>query len=139
MSQSSEANEHIQQALSETTIEVLEWFDRALPILHALPAQFRVAGWSAGSDQLVALVTALESLLQFAVGVAQAPLVPATVQGEFVFFYRELAELGQEVNEAMASADPVLLADLLEFELLPLLERLRAAAQQLADGGAVPQ
>lgn len=121
-----------QADLAETAIYAQEWITNAIAIMKNQPVVLRGSQPNTAFETLAASVDGLDWLHQFAEAAHTLGKIEKIDQdSSFSIFGRELLILTSEFIDAMEACDTMLLADLVEHELVPLLNRLHQATDEL--------
>jgi hypothetical protein len=122
----------LNERLASAAREVLLYLERALPLLHAMVIRLRTEGLEQESAQLVDLTEGLECLTRYAGSLEEATnLIGNTITDPFTVFRQRMPTLLTDINSAISARDPILLADIVEFELVDALEKMQIASQIL--------
>ena len=125
-------NTESRQQLNEAAGDAQIWLTNAIDVLGNQPFMLRSLDTRSAFETLAASVDGLDWLNQFAHAAHELGDV-TTENGESAFskFSPELMTVTTELVSAMEISDKLLLADLVEYELVPLLERFRTATNEL--------
>ena len=122
-----------QAELAEAAVYAQEWINTATTILEAQPEILRSAEPNPAFEALAASVEGLDWLHQLAIAAHNLGDIRISENGESEFsrFGNDLLRITTELVKVMESCDNVMLADLVEYELLPLLASFRESADLL--------
>jgi hypothetical protein len=122
-----------QAELAEAAIYAQEWINTAISILEKQPAILRSEQPNQAFDALAASVDGLDWLHQLANAAHNLGEIEFDESGDSAFskFGSSLLKITTELVSVMESSDTLLLADLVEYELLPLLANFRQSANEL--------
>lgn len=113
-------DEQLQQLMQETTSEVLDQLPTFIQSLNECAVSFRLGEDGQGFQQIASVVEHLQSYIAFLnIVVQQVPHHTAIFKAHVDEFDRHL----QRLIKVWQSADYVLLADCLLYELKPLVHR----------------
>ena len=127
-----EASIDHQADLAETAVYAQEWITNAISIMKNQPVVLRGPQPAIAFETLAASVDGLDWLHQFAEAAhTLGNVAKNSGESSFSIFGRELLILTSEFIDAMEACDTMLLADLIEHELVPLLNRLHQATDEL--------
>jgi hypothetical protein len=132
MSEKEQTPEAIENLLHSTSTEVNAYLERAIGILERASETLRGAKAKDGLSTLSACVEGLAWLLEYSQAAKSLPQVEAKGLAEdFAGFEREIYQSVQQIVATLESGDSVFLADLVEYELVPCLNRLRESVIQI--------
>jgi hypothetical protein len=122
-----------QAELAEAALYAQEWINTASSILEKQPAILRSEQPNQAFDALAASVDGLDWLHQLATAAHNLGDIEVDENGESAFskFGSSLLNITTELVNVMEACDTLLLADLVEYELLPLLANFRQSANEL--------
>jgi hypothetical protein len=122
-----------QAELAEAAFYAQEWINTATSILEKQPAILRSEQPNQAFDALAASVDGLDWLHQLANAAHNLGEIEFDESGDSAFskFGSSLLKITTELVSVMESSDTLLLADLVEYELLPLLANFRQSANEL--------
>ncbi len=122
-----------QAELAEAALYAQEWINTATSILVKQPAILRSEQPHQAFDALAASVDGLDWLHQLATAAHNLGEIEFDGNGESAFskFGTSLLNITTELVNVMEASDTLLLADLVEYELLPLLTNFRQSANEL--------
>lgn len=122
-----------QAELAEAALYAQEWINTATSILEKQPAILRSEQPNQAFDALAASVDGLDWLHQLANAAHNLGEIEFDESGDSAFskFGSSLLTITTELVSVMESSDTLLLADLVEYELLPLLANFRQSANEL--------
>lgn len=113
------------------THEADSWLANAIVTLSRQPDLLRTGYHHESMSILGAAVDGLQLLSQFAQSAGKINGLDPLNQAEFVQFGPSILAIITELVSAMESEDSVLLADVIEYELLPVLEHFHQAINTL--------
>lgn len=129
-----ESSTNYQEDLAETAVYAQEWIANAIAIMKNQPVVLRGPQPTTAFETIAASVDGLEWLHQFSEAAHTLGNVDkSNGKSSFSVFGQELLILTGEFVDAMEVCDTMLLADLVEHELVPLLDRLHHATEELID------
>lgn len=111
------------QLQTEVFLSVHEYLERALPGIKDLVEEFYQGPKDESWTKLAQLLEGLQSINQITLLIDQSKSQPENWP-EYKEIYRKLEAELANLNEAMEDSNLVLFADLLNYEVLPLLEAL---------------
>lgn len=111
------------QLQNEVFLSVHEYLERAVPGIRELVEEFYQGPKDESWTKLAQLLEGLQSINQITALVGQSANKPENWP-EYMEVYEKLETELSALNEAMEDSDLVLFADLLNYEILPLLEAL---------------
>jgi hypothetical protein len=122
-----------QAELAEAALYAQEWINTATSILEKQPAILRSEQPNKAFDALAASVDGLDWLHQLANAAHNLGEIEFDENGNSTFskFGNSLLNITTELVNVMEASDTLLLADLVEYELLPLLANFRQSANEL--------
>lgn len=108
--------------LSASTREVDEYLGRAIERLPQVVKTLREGDAGAGMAEVASLMQALSGLLEYAQAIAGLPPGIADIDAhEGQRLAEGIGELMPMLMPALEGRDPVLLADVMEYEMMPML------------------
>lgn len=124
-----------QAELAEAATYAVQWINTATSILQRQTEVLRGDNPKLAFEALAASVDGLDWLHQFSNAAHHLGDVRVLENGETAFsqFGSELLKITTELVNVMESFDTMLLADLVDHELLPLLDRFRQSISELTD------
>ncbi len=122
-----------QAELAEAAIYAVQWIETATSILQRQTNVLRGDNPKLAFEALAASVDGLDWLHQFSTAAHHLGDVTILENGESDFsqFGSELLKITTELVHVMEDYDTMLLADLVEHELLPLMDRFRQSINSL--------
>ena len=119
--------------LAEAANYAIQWIETATSILHRQTNVLRGDNPKLAFEALAASVDGLDWLHQFSTAAHHLGDVTVLENGESAFsmFGSELLKITTELVHVMEDYDTMLLADLVDHELLPLMDRFRNSISEL--------
>jgi len=119
--------------LAEAASYAIQWIETATSILHRQTNVLRGDNPKLAFEALAASVDGLDWLHQFSTAAHHLGDVTILENGESAFsmFGSELLKITTELVHVMEDYDTMLLADLVDHELLPLMDRFRNSISEL--------
>jgi len=119
-----------EQLQNEVFLSVHEYLERAIPGIKELVEEFYQGPKGESWTNLAQLLEGLQSINQITLLIDRSAKQPANWQ-DYKEIYAKLETELSNLNEAMEDSDLVLFADLLNYEILPLLETLDAEVKKI--------
>lgn len=127
-------SQEVASSLHKSSEHVVQYLDRALGILANVVHTFHFGDARQGLTVLGAAEDGFTWLTHYAQSVSQTPAdVSEELKTQMSDFIVRLTQIISEISSGITNIDIPLLADLVEYELLPLLEELRQAATHLME------
>jgi len=118
------------QLQHEVFLSVHEYLGRAVPGIRELVEEFYQGPKDESWTKLAQLFEGLQSINQITDLIGQSAVKPENWP-EYMEIYKKLETELSALNEAMEGSDLVLFADLLNYEILPLLEALGQEVEKI--------
>lgn len=120
--------QELREFFSNSSQEITDYLQRAIPLLQELPVMLRSAQPQQGLQQVAQVTEGLSLMLEY-LQAAQTLSFLAEHAGNFAMLERDLSAAIIQLADAMEQQDTGLMADIVEYELI---ERLEALNQQVS-------
>lgn len=117
--------------LIQTISEAIEYLDRLQPGFEDIASQIRDQNSPAAYTEMKNGLDGLSTILQLVDHLCNMDSVPSSSKDEFKAFLDELGDKSKEMTDAQESADPTLIADILEYEFVDAAQDLKMYLEKL--------
>ncbi|WP_411953899.1 hypothetical protein ACKXGF_11725 [Alkalibacillus sp. S2W] len=111
----------MEQFIHNTIDTIQEYLKQALPAIEEFTEQLYDGSEDIGSNKTVQFIEAMDWIVQSVITIDSIPQKP-TEWDAIVQYALQLKPFLQEIVESFEQKDPVLFADLLQYEVMPILE-----------------